>query len=250
MARLNFKGYKELLKGVYYWKLRLLVQFKDVEFKFKNTGLGNNGASKLTIYGIVPEVPSITVQTRQGGTKTYPTAPSREYVIYTELKGINLERWNVRIPYVVDWKGWNIFSTPETPAIIEGYKLEAGIGYDDSTEKEGPFYLENQVRMFNGWSFTTSNVVGIKQVAFSFSGNEPTYTVTTKRSLRFAIRILYETYKEHPCIVFYSNSSTNDLSNKKFYNVLPIGIEKYKVKLELANGESVYRFFDPLWNPI
>jgi hypothetical protein len=40
------------------------------------------------------------------------------------------------------------------------------------------------------------------------------------------------------------------LTNRKFYNVVPVGIEYYKVKLELANGESVTRFFDTSWNPV
>lgn len=245
MSKLNFKGYKEILKSVLYWKLRLLVQFKDVEFKFRNTGLGNNGASKLTVSGIVPAVPSVNINIPlTNNTITLPEAPTKEYVIYTELKGINLERWNVRIPYIIDWKGWNIFEGAEAPAIIEGYKLEAVIGYDASTEIEGNFYNGTSLRMFNGWSY------GFLYAAFSFTDDDPIYQIATKRALRTAIGNLYQKYEEHPCIVFYSNSSTNDLSNRKFYNVLPIGVEKYKVKLELANGESVSRFFDTAWNPI
>ena len=76
------------------------------------------------------------------------------------------------------------------------------------------------------------------------------YNINSSELLRFSVRELYSKYQEHPYITLYSTNLGVDLTNRKFYNVVPIGIIAYKVKLELANGESVVRFFDTAWNPL
>jgi hypothetical protein len=273
---LNFNGYINLIRNVQYWKLNLIVYFRDVEFKFRNTGAGNNGASKLTVYGVTPDsvvtIPEETVQrsnlaTGQLETVTIPAQTfgieSKEYVIYTELRGINLERWNVRIPYVLDGKGWNILDYSGNPDIVaDGFRLEPGLGYDPSTElSNDKFYEFTSLRLFDTWGYgSTATPIydgpfitgwsGQTNVNFTFSDESAIYPLDANARLIAKAGTLLQNYGELPCIVFYSTNTSNDLSNRKFYNVVPIGAKYYKVKLELANGESVIRFFDMGWNPV
>lgn len=257
---MNFDGYINLIRNAQYWKLNLIVYFRDVEFKFRNTGAGNNGASKLTVSAITPNsqltIPAETIQrsnlqTGQLETVTIPEfsvgIPSKEYVIYTELRGINLERWNVRIPYVLDGKGWNMLDyTGDPNVVIDGFRLEPGLGYDYTTElSNDKFYGGTSLRLFRGWSAPSIN-----RIAFSFDDDSAIYPLDANRRLITDAQSLLQEYGELPCIVFYSTNTSTDLSNRKFYNVVPIGAKYYKVKLELANGESVYRLFDMGWNPI
>lgn len=274
---LNFDGYINIIKNIQYWKLHVIVYFRDVEFRFKNTGLGNNGASKLTVSAITPSseftVPPETVQrsnlqTGELESVTIPGfsggIPSKEYVIYTELRGINLERWNVRIPYILDGKGWNILDyTGNSNVVMDGFRLEPGLGYDPSTElSSDKFYGGTSLRVFDRWTRgadasviydSAGNAVGIDQdayLAFAFDEDSTVYRLDANQLLLANSQKLLQDYGELPCIVFYSTNTNTDLSNKKFYNVLPIGAKYYKVKLELANGEKIFRYFDMGWNPV
>jgi hypothetical protein len=246
---LTLGGYRNILSNINYWKLNIIFDYRDVEFKFRNTGLGNNGASKLTISGITPnlfvEVPAETIQrsninTQQIETVTIPGfsfgVKPKEYVIYTELRGINLERWNVRVPYIVDWD-WSPIEDPEN--VPANYRLSAGLGYNDANELGGDIGRTIPI-------FDSAVRVGVAGTQFNFSGN--VLNIASKTFLKFDIDRLMSKYGEHPYITFYTTQTTANSTNRKFYNVLPVGIEKYKVKLELANGESITRFFDTSWN--
>jgi hypothetical protein len=242
--------YKKILQNVEFWKFIIHLYYRDVEFKFRNTGAGNNGASKLTIYGITPLIGDTTVN---GAFQ--PILP-KQYVIYTELRGINLERWNVRVPYILDGGsstpegGWNVLD----PDVGNGYRIEAGLSYKSAFELSRDKFFDNtKLRMFWGWSYADNVRDSTDSATFSIydTGSDRgfAYNINTSGLLVKEVGDLVQTYGEHPCVVLFSTNTSVDLTNRKFYNVVPVGIEYYKVTLELANGESVTRFFDTSWNP-
>ncbi len=312
---LSIRGYKEILKSILYWKYNLHVIYQDVQFKFRNTGLGNNGASKLTIYGIVPEVktydfaatPDATIQnpgnvtvvtggrdsagsavsntvvppgspvpvTNEPGLSSWNpvtsmvlgqdgnpirsstglpllqtiVAPRTEYVVYTEVRGINLEKWSVRVPQVLGptpLASWNVLDG--VAGIPPGWRLEAGIGYNRINEISlDKFDNKDTIALFESVRSETPEGGG-RRLNFRFRPNIR-IPIATSSKLSTSIARIIRDYGVHPCIELY-NPNSADGANKRFYNLLPLGLVAYRVKLELANGESVQRLFDTSWNPI
>jgi hypothetical protein len=243
---LTVEGYRNLLSGVEFWKYNLVMQCRDLEFKFRNTGLGNNGASKLTISGIVPKIPARTTTIPILNTViNLEEVPSREYVIYTELRGINLERWNVRVPYLLGLDNYNILEG--VTGVPPGYRIEAGLGYKilgPGVNPEISSNINKSISLFDSAASRGFNLV------LEFPDTPVLAPLNTSERLGTQIPELYNTYQEHPLIIFFNTNTNSNNNNKKFYNLLPVGITRYKVKLELANGEKVSRFFDTNWNPV
>jgi hypothetical protein len=279
----NLQGYINVLDNIEFWKYNFHIFYKKYNLKFRNTGNGGHGPATLKIFGVTPEFKQIELSTTDYqsnnitdgfGNDYWPdfvrdaapnpitpdvtsfkvgfNIPSREYLVYSEIRSSNLENWSIVIPEIS--KGWgNLLSnnsnvTPDT-SLYPGFEYDNTYGTKTWNEVQGlpkEISLPKAVRRTANidFAFGTSNIPNISSnIPYVTGGVIPKLPINLSQRLSSpnGIQRIYNLYGYHPAIRFYADY--DDPYRTKFYDWLPLGVEKYKVVLELSTGESVATTF-------
>jgi len=281
----NLQGYIDVLNNIEFWKYSFNIFYKKYNLKFRNTGNGGSGPATLKIFGATPEFKQIELSTAEyNATNTtdvfgnfywpnfvssayrnapgFPAVgptfkvgfniPSREYLVYSEIRSSNLENWSIVIPEIS--KGWgNLLSnnsnvTPDT-SLYPGFEYDNTYGTKTWNEVQGlPKEISLPKAVYRtaniDFAFGTSNIPDISSnIPYVTGGVIPKLPINLSQRLSSpnGIQRIYNLYGYHPAIRFYADY--DDPYRTKFYDWLPLGVEKYKVVLELSTGESVATTF-------
>ena len=276
----NLQGYIDVLNNIDFWKYNFHIFYKKYNLKFRNTGNGGHGPATLKIFGVTPEFKQIELSTTDYqsnnitdgfGNNYWPdfvrdaapgpssnvtsfkvgfNIPPREYLVYSEIRSSNLENWIIVIPEIS--KGWgnlleaNVNVTPDT-SLYPGFEYDNTYGTKTWNEVQG---LPKEISLPT--TVTYQSIPQFQYITFGFGGTGnsfipagtiPKLPIDLSRRLSSpnGIQRIYNLYGYHPAIRFYADY--DDPNRTKFYDWLPLGVEKYKVVLELSTGESVSTTF-------
>jgi len=283
----NLQGYIEVLNNIEFWKYSFNIFYKKYNLKFRNTGNGGSGPATLKIFGVTPEFKQIEFSTAEylstnttdgfgndywpafvgsayrnapGFPAVGPTfkvgfnIPSREYLVYSEIRSSNLENWSIVIPEIS--KGWgnlleNNNDVTSDTSLYPGFEYDNTYGTKTWNEVQGlpkEISLPKSVLTTDGGAkqnfiFGKASVLSSVDMPYVPAGTIPKLPIDLSRRLSSpdGIQRIYNLYGYHPAIRFYADY--DDPYRTKFYDWLPLGVEKYKVVLELSTGESVSTTF-------
>jgi hypothetical protein len=281
----NLQGYIEVLNNIEFWKYSFNIFYKKYNLKFRNTGNGGSGPATLKIFGVTPEFkqieisrddylegfntidsygnrywPDFVIETFLNSTpdatsfKVGFNIPSREYLVYSEIRSSNLENWSIVIPEIS--KGWgnlleNNNDVTSDTSLYPGFEYDNTYGTKTWNEVQGlpkEISLPKSVLTTDGGAkqnfiFGKASFPSSVDMPYVPAGTIPKLPINLSQRLSSpnGIQRIYNLYGYHPAIRFYADY--DDPYRTKFYDWLPLGVEKYKVVLELSTGESVATTF-------
>lgn len=185
--------------------------------------------------------------------------PAKEYTIYTEIKTENKDSWSIIIPEIC--KPWGNLLDDEISKgnIAPNTRLAPGFKYysdytgysDEVSSLPRTFKIPSKVSAITLNEMQAIQGGSEKKVGFKFDSTNtitsyaaagyPLPAVATDLSIKLSsptgIQRLYSIYNEHPAIRLFTD--VDNPKRTKFYDWVPLGVEKYKFTLTLSNGEEV-----------